>query len=77
MRNMTMPEEFLRQGGSEFAPMSTTKKLEVALEYASSAQSVLLKLRTKGFMQRGADLGYLSCFPGEEEVLYPPLTFLR
>ena len=29
------------------------------------------------FMERGADLTYLSAFPEEAEVLYPPLTFLR
>ena len=28
-------------------------------------------------MQRGADLQYLSAFPAEKELLYPPLTFLR
>ena len=26
---------------------------------------------------RGADLQYLSAFPAEAEVLFPPLTFLR
>ena len=34
-------------------------------------------MSTKSFMQRGADLTYVSCFPAEAEVLYPPLTFLR
>ena len=28
-------------------------------------------------MDRGADLQYLSAFPAEAEVLFPPLTFLR
>ena len=28
-------------------------------------------------MQRGADLQYLSAFPAEAELLYPPLTFLQ
>lgn len=27
-------------------------------------------------LQRGADLDYLSAFPGEREMLYPPLTHL-
>ena len=26
---------------------------------------------------RGADLEYLSAFPAEKELLYPPLTFLQ
>ena len=28
-------------------------------------------------MQYGAELKWLSAFPGEEEVLYPPLTYLQ
>jgi len=57
--------------------MSTTTELGVALEYARSDCSLLLKLRTESFMQRGADLDFLSCFPGEHEVLFPPLTYLK
>ena len=25
----------------------------------------------------GADIGFLSVYPGEKEVLYPPLTYLQ
>ena len=57
--------------------MSTTTKLEVAVQYSSAATSLLFKLRTEGFMQRGASIQFLSAFPAEEEVLYPPLTFLK
>ena len=28
-------------------------------------------------MDRGADISWLSAFPGEAECLYPPLTYLR
>ena len=28
-------------------------------------------------MERGADLTFLSAFPGEKEYLYPPLTYLQ
>ena len=28
-------------------------------------------------MDRGADLQYLSAFPAEKEILFPPLTYLR
>ena len=38
---------------------------------------LLFKIKTKSFMQRGADLQYLSAFPAEKELLYPPLTFLQ
>ena len=30
------------------------------------------QVRTKTFMQRGADLSFLSAFPAEAELLYPP-----
>ena len=57
--------------------MSTTSKLEVAVQYSTAANSLLFKLRTNSFMQRGASIQFLSAFPGEEEVLYPPLTYLK
>ena len=47
------------------------------MKYAASADSILFKLQTNSFMDRGADLQYLSAFPAEAEVLFPPLTFLR
>ena len=28
-------------------------------------------------MERGADIAFLSAFPGEREVLFPPLTYLK
>ena len=28
-------------------------------------------------MERGADLTYLSAFPGEAEFLFPPLTYMK
>jgi hypothetical protein len=61
--------------------MSTTSDLEVALRYAvdlsTSGSVLLLRLRTSSFMERGADLTFVSAFPGEAEVLYPPLTYLQ
>jgi hypothetical protein len=72
----TIPPEFLAKGGTELAPMSTTCNLKVALQYAASEHAVILRLRTRGFMGRGADISFLSCFPAESEVLFPPLTYL-
>ena len=38
---------------------------------------MLLRLRTRSSMERGADLSFLSCFPGEKEFLFPPLCYLQ
>lgn len=49
----------------------------MALSYSDHAEKRLLfKLRTCGFIDRGADLAFLSAFPDEIEYLYPPLTYL-
>ena len=57
--------------------MSTTADLAIAVQYSLSKSSLLFRIVTNSFMQRGADLQFLSAFPGEAEYLYPPLTFLR
>jgi len=77
MRNLQTAKEFLEQGGTEAALMSTTRELEVAVAYALSPHSLLFKIRTPSFMQRGADIQFLSAFPAESEMLFPPLTFLK
>ena len=77
MRDIEVTEDFMKHGGTELAPMSTTSDLEVAIRYSSAAQSLLFKVKTESFMQRGASIQYLSAFPNEEEFLYPPLTFLK
>ena len=38
---------------------------------------IRIKIHTKSFMNRGADIAYLSAFPAESELVYPPLTYLR
>ena len=40
---------------------------------------LLMKIITKNNLQRGADLTFLSMFPGEtfSEILFPPLTFVQ
>jgi len=77
MRNLKTSEDFEARGGTELAPMSTTTQLKVALQYAEAQHSLLLKLKTDSFMGRGASIQFLSCFPGEAEVLFPPLTYLK
>ena len=82
-RNLSLPESFRTDGGTEYAPLSTSANLQVALNYSSSNDRVfakerlLFKVATAGFMDRGANLKYLSAFPNEEEFLYPPFTYLQ
>jgi len=77
MRGLSVPDIFLVEGGTEISPMSTTCDLEVAVRYSASRQAVLIRLNTSSFMQRGADISYLSAFPAEAEILFPPLTYLE
>jgi len=77
MRDVTLPDAFLQQGGTELAPMSSTANLALAVQYSLSQESLLFKLRTDSFMARGASIAFLSVFPAEEEVLFPPLSYLN
>mmetsp|Transcript_30784 Transcript_30784/g.50910 ORF Transcript_30784/g.50910 Transcript_30784/m.50910 type:complete len:184 (+) Transcript_30784:92-643(+) len=70
MAGVQPQQEFLSQGGTDVAPISTTTELKVAVRYSSSTSSVLLRLRAKSFMSHGADISYLSAFPAEREFLY-------
>ena len=71
LANRTAPPAFFKEGGTEHAPMSTTNDLSVAVRYSASRSSVLLRMVTKSFIERGADISYLSAFPEEAEVLFP------
>lgn len=77
MKDLTISDAFLTSGGTEFACMSTSLSQEIAIDFALSKAPMILKLETKDFMSRGADVSFLSVYPGEGEMLFPPLTFLR
>mmetsp|Transcript_9652 Transcript_9652/g.29898 ORF Transcript_9652/g.29898 Transcript_9652/m.29898 type:complete len:201 (+) Transcript_9652:702-1304(+) len=83
-KNVEISEDFMHaepngnyRGGTELAPMSTTTDMAVAAKYSKSDKSLLFKVVLDNFMQYGAELRWLSAFPEEEEVLYPPLTYLQ
>jgi len=76
MRDMRVLDSFMQQGGAEIAPMSTSISKDVAMRYADSAHPLIFHFHTQG-MERGCSLKYLSVYPKEQEVLYPPLTFLQ
>ncbi len=66
----------------QLAPMSTTTDLDTAIAYSISddpkiKHSLIFKILTENNLQRGADLQWLSAFPNEAEVLYPPVTYLQ
>ena len=79
MKNLRVGDEFmeLRRGGTELAPMSTTTKLSVAAHYGLSGGTLLFKIKVDNVMQIGASLEFLTAFPGEAEVCFPPLTYLQ
>ena len=77
MKNLRITDEFLQTGGSEMACMSTTSSRAVAEGFALSESPLLFKFVSNSFMSHGADISFLSVYPGEKEVLYPPLTYLR
>merc|ERR1712060_599317 len=70
-----------RQGGTEIAPMSATTDINVAAKFCvrggQNTTSVLLSLKVTNFLNRGVELDWLSVYPQEAEVCYPPLTYLR
>ena len=76
MKNMTVDvDKFFAEGGSELAPMSTTEDLNVAKGYAMSEMPLLFRFEARG-RSKGVDIGFLSLYPREREVLYPALTGL-
>jgi hypothetical protein len=76
-KDLGLTQEFLDEGGTEFACLSTSASKDVAVNFAVSALPLVFKFETTNFLSRGAEVSFLSVYPHEEEALYPPLTFLR
>ena len=78
--DMAVSEDFMAQGGTEIGCMSTTDSVDVARKFARLGEKpnpLLLKVEATSLMDCGADIGWLSMYPEEKEVLFPPLTYLR
>jgi hypothetical protein len=81
----TMPKKMINKGmdnargGIEYGFSSASTKRDEALRYATKDKAttpVMLEI-TQGLIDRGADLEWLSQYPHEAEVLFPPLTGLE
>ena len=62
-------------------PGAALSAVETAVRDAAAARygprrAVLLRVRVSSCMEIGADLEWLSCFPHEQEFVYPPITLL-
>merc|ERR1711972_706934 len=77
LKNCTVDDTFMFSGGTEMACMSTSPNMRVVAGYALSSSPLLFRLLIESPMQMGADIQWLSVFPGEQEVLFPPLTYLK
>ena len=77
-----LPEDFVKEdrfgvrGGVEFALMSTTRERSVAIQYAGTKMPSVLEIRL-GAVNRGASLKSLSQYSHEEEILFPPMSYLE
>merc|ERR1712190_158925 len=77
MKNLDITRDFLINGGTELGPMSTSTSTTKIGEYCKSKEPLVMRVVCESFMNRGSDMSWLSLYPGEEEVLYPPLTYLE
>jgi hypothetical protein len=74
MKNLTVDQQFLSQGGTEMAVMSTTSEKNIALSYAQSDNPFIFKFKTVG-LSRGVNIQFLSLYPKEVEYIYPVIFF--
>ncbi|CAK0790071.1 unnamed protein product, partial [Prorocentrum cordatum] len=61
------------KGGVEYGFLSTTVDRQVARQYSGGAAGTILEIQT-GMIDKGADLSWISQYPHEAELCFPPLT---
>ena len=77
MGNSMVDSSFVEKGGTELGCMSTSTSQSMAEDYAQSDQPLLFRIISISFMSRGADITWLSVYPNEQEILYPPISYLK
>lgn len=77
IKDRSVKDEFMLTGGTEVACMSTSKSLQIVEAFANNHSPLLFRLAIESPMEYGASISWLSIVPSEDEVLYPPLTFLK
>ena len=77
-KNFRLANDYGVRGGIDTAFMSTTTDREVAMHYAASrgGPGVVYEMK-QGMIDRGADIGWLSQYSHEREILFAPLTGLE
>eukprot|EP00603_Paraphysomonas_imperforata_P006747 CAMPEP_0114415012 /NCGR_PEP_ID=MMETSP0103-20121206/1690_1 /TAXON_ID=37642 ORGANISM="Paraphysomonas imperforata, Strain PA2" /NCGR_SAMPLE_ID=MMETSP0103 /ASSEMBLY_ACC=CAM_ASM_000201 /LENGTH=646 /DNA_ID=CAMNT_0001583183 /DNA_START=137 /DNA_END=2077 /DNA_ORIENTATION=- len=76
-----VPDEYGVKGGIEYGFMSCSLDKNIAYQYSNAedkvdAFSTVFEIE-EGMIDRGADVSWLSQFPQEKEVVFPPLTSLQ
>lgn len=74
MADVGLADDFT--SGTETSCMSTSENPDEAVSFANSAGFVF-QVVCNDYFSRGASIQFLSVYPEEEEVLYPPLTYLN
>jgi hypothetical protein len=79
-REFWFKNEYGIRGGVELAFMSTTTNRDVAICYSKPSNeetcSMVFEIQM-GMVDRGAEMSWVSQFPEEVEILFPPLTTIE
>ena len=76
-KDLAVTAAFMAEGGTDHGCMSASTDRGVAVGFAVSKCPLVLRIEADNFMSRGANVAFLSVYPKEKEVLYPPLTYLQ
>jgi len=83
MGGVKLPDTFVvareggGRGGTEYGFMSTTTSKQVAVQYIGEKNLPVLFEFDVGDIDRGTSLSLISQFPGEDEILVPPFSYVE